>query len=298
MTNPKSELFFKGPFHFDQRCELLEYSKSNRHLSEFKIDNPGIYIWGFVIKWNEISEKFEIVDYTSEGIQPISIGRSKFKHINGIQLKDGYHFIPYYVGKHEKSIIERIKKHREVGKEHARKYKRLSREFYCEFFNFNDFPINIGNSKTHSNELLAFNKKLQLERSSTEKFITYHNFHSFLNATYNLDVIKKEINDYPITDYVYILDTFKEIVFNKNNFWFCYATVDDKKDAEEILEAQVFYSLKGITVSETKVYGDAKKKFKHDIYFSEVCSKIFTHDPKVGNLAVHHDREGFKGYLK
>jgi hypothetical protein len=113
--------------------------------------------------------------------------------------------------------------------------------------------------------------------------------------------------DYPITDYNVIPDTLRELIYCKNNFWFCYAGLDENDENElqnyrstlekgsrsEFLknhEAQTFYSLKGKTISETKDFKDVQAI--HDIIPEATCEDIFKMDNKKAYISNQ-----FSGYI-
>lgn len=235
---------FKGPFNINHLDKDLEK----------KINNPGIYIWGFMVdsKYNTLNCK-NIKEFNSEKMS----------------------FLPYYVGmatgKSDMTIYKRLKKHKEVTKSDAAKYTRLSKKHLKTFYNDPLFPLHFDNesSKKYLNKLLIYNL------NHDNKAISYFNNPMFMFFLYQKKLINKldelfknhEPNNVPIT-----LDTFKdwiddpldEIVNNKNNFWFCYA--DDRsyenKNANdneirafyESLESLTYYSLKGKTISKTKKF--------------------------------------------
>ena len=296
-----ADLCFKGPFHWEHLNELIQDKNSN-------INNHGIYIWGFVMRQdNNAQNRLIIKDFTDENLPP-------YKSV-GIKLTNNSIFIPYYVGKVEsKSIAKRLSEHRKVRSDkNSRKYTRLSIEYYSSFFNDPNFIPNTGNS--NGKRCREIENLIWPNGGQNSNKITYQNCNEILNRLHNLSIPKKyksnnktEDYDYPITDYNIFPDTLRELVYCKNNFWFCYAELDNVGEKElqdyrltlkkgsrsEFLkthETQTFYSLKGKTISETLPFNPSG--FGHTIKDKTNCDDIFKH--KI--TGVIHCEDDFKGYL-
>lgn len=218
---------FKGPFninHLDKNLEL-------------EIDKPGIYIWGFMVdsNYNPLNCK-NIVSFSSEKMK----------------------FLPYYVGKKEGRIIDRLNEHKNVRENvNAIKYTRLSIQYLKTFFNDPLFPI----KTSYSN---ITNKFIEIDKKSNHTLIEYYNNSKFLDYKINgSNNDKSKINNEkptnnPITNFCTINDTLQEIIIGKNNFWFCYAELKENIDffKSKLLdfETLTYYSLKGKTISKTEEF--------------------------------------------
>lgn len=268
-------LKFEGPFHFD---EIQTNGKIEKDGESFDLAVRGIYIWGFMYK------------YDKNGIAaPVNFSDSK-KSFNSDIMK----FIPYYVGKSEKNIFgERMKKHHDVRNENgfkkcdADKYIRFSHEFMTEFFKCKDFPIRTG-TKTPT-------KKLNKLNEIFPNAIIYHNNQKVLEKIYpNLEIVPYN-NNYPIRlqkiNGNNIPDTLEDIVDNMKNFWFCFAPLLEKSEILKIYETTVYYSLKGKTISMVQ---DFKKVNLEISITSNQNLDIFNKDIENNNRIKPDDN--FPGY--
>lgn len=225
----KNTIEFKGPFNINHLDKDLEQ----------KLKNPGIYIWGFMVdsNYNPINCK-NIVAFSPEEMK----------------------FLPYYVGKKEKSIIDRLNEHKNVRENPgAIKYTRLSMKYLKTFFNDDLFPIKKNNSDI-TTKFIDIDKSVENPKDNGKK-IEYYNNYKFLD--YKIDdssIDKTKINkvkptENPITIFSTLNDTLQEIIIKKNNFWFCYGFVENKNGLFscylENFETLTFYSLKGKTISKT-----------------------------------------------
>ena len=237
---------FKGPFHFDE----INQKKNTiiRDGNKLELSIPGIYIWGFMYSKLE-GEIVDPLDYND--------GNNKIYDESKMQ------FIPYYVGKHEKSIAERLIEHNGVrSNNNAKKYTRLNFDYIKEFFKDLNFPINIGGKNIYEFIKLGQNDK-----------VLYYNHFGFLSVKYqnkfkellNDNNFKlKSILDVPITDFKFLdkKDTLNLLVDKNelNNFWFCFAEYPIEKgpitQVLESLETLTFYSLLGKTISKTGLFED------------------------------------------
>jgi len=221
-------LDFKGPLPYDK---FIHNEKKNA-------DVGGIYIWGF----------------------------------EGLKLDDPQKVIPYYVGLKVDSVFARIINHRINILSLNSTYKRLSEDYFHQFFystpkHFPSFPLITNND----------NKKKKLNwgngwtyPNDYSKCFDYINNFDFLYSVKGVKdpSLAKSLNDFPIYFIKKIIfkDTLADRI-NAGNFWVYYATVDTanetykeilrdvggkNRNAFEILEAFVKYSLKGVTVSKSK----------------------------------------------
>lgn len=255
-----NEITFNGPYHFnDIDPKTGKLIKNQNNIPEPNM--RGIYIWGFMYYYN------------SNGlIAPINFNKETSNYDSSIMQ-----FIPYYVGKSESNIfMDRITKHHDVRniskKSDADKYIRFSHGYMHEFFKDEKFPIKIGSVSRASN-LISLNKEYP-------NAITYHNELKVLKNIYPLlDVVTVDTNQ-PITvqsiNGELIPDTLDDIVNQKNNFWFCYATFPDKNINLLEIETSVYYSLKGKTISMTEKYNNQTIKINSNLnIFDEVASANF-----------------------
>jgi hypothetical protein len=214
---------FKGPFNINHLDKDLEQ----------KLNNPGIYIWGFKFYKNSDGSIGEPVDFNVEDENKAQI------------------FIPYYVGKIEGKLINRLNTHKKVTEGHPAKYTRISPEYIKMFFEDEDFQINDG-------------KKIDIEKIKENKGIEYYNNPDFLKFRIkkentidlnNIVSVGPNKNNNPITKFNSIKDNLDELVNKKNNFWFCYGIVKNEDSLFscylENFETLTFYSLKGKTISKT-----------------------------------------------
>lgn len=221
---------FKGPFNINHLDKDLEQ----------KLKNPGIYIWGFMVDSN---------------YDPLNCKNKQAFD------SEKMHFLPYYVGKKESQIFDRLNEHKNVRtlKKDANKYTRLSMQYLKTFFNDPDFPIKTSNSDI-TKEFIEIDKS-DKKKKENGKQIEYYNNSKFLDYKIDASSIDKtkinkvEHTDNPITNFSTLNDTLEEIIINKNNFWFCYGIVKNEDSLFscylENFETLTFYSLKGKTISKT-----------------------------------------------
>lgn len=264
---------FEGPFHIS---ELEKIDKSLHEKKGSKI--PGIYIWGFVSDKSKSNfERF------SDLVEP------KF---NPKKMC----FIPYYVGL-DSNLFDRLKKHKGFDKHDATKYTRMSQEYMLTFFNDKKYPIKTNNSDIHKS-YLAINKYYEVKK------IIYYNNSIFLQDTYGLNCkvnIVKTQNPIMVFNNennkiinLMLEDTLKKLyddsnrTNHKNNLWFCYAKLGEKKEFIDCklieYEALTFYSLKGKTISKTIKYNELNNNLKiidnttANIFNKDSNNNVFTID--------------------
>lgn len=324
-TIPTSNLKFKGPFHWDHL----------KQIKPFLNGKSGIYIWGYMCDLAQNNIK-GTVNFKKTGV-PFFPYNEPCGSL-GINYKNKkWEFVPYYVGLdnnlNTKQIpFERIRTEHDVeNPNYGAKFTRLFGQYYNSFFNDIDFPINTrkGSSWIVSNK--SFNMKIS-------KCVQYFNdMHILKKYIYPNDIIennlhnsgkKNEINHNPITNIekngllLNLKDSLKEIIIDKNNFWFCYAELDivaqeelnkieDKLVEEKKLtgerkkttnfleypEAQTFYALKGKTISKTMTFNSINNSpfnTKYDINAEPTCKHIFKQNINCNIISL----DKFDGYLK
>jgi hypothetical protein len=267
---------FKGPFNINHLDKDLEQ----------KLKNPGIYIWGFMVdsNYNPINCQ-NIVSFSSEKMK----------------------FLPYYVGKKEKSIIDRLNEHKNVRENpSAIKYTRLSMKYLKTFFKDDSFPIKKNNSDITS-EFINIDESVE-NPSENGKQIEYYNNSKFLDyKIHDSSIDKTKINkvkptDNPITNFSSLNDTLQEIIIENNNFWFCYAELEKNIDFFKCklldFETLTYYSLKGKTISKTeefeKISDNIQVKCKNNltnIFKEKVVTKKIIKEKYLENKKVK-----FPGY--
>lgn len=245
-------LIFQGPIQIRDIKELNDIVINNPDLN-----NPGIYIWGFMYRY----------DYDKkQGIEPINYKKEEIAF-----PAEGVQFIPYYVGKDEKSISRRINQHHNIlSYVNAQKYTRFSRDYMKCFFR-KDFPVNKGNNTKAS---IAFIKR-------NPNSIQYINKKECLELIYP-NIILHYQDGYPILQQKFggaFSDTLSDLIIGKHNLWFCYATKPKVTNiALKEFETYTFWSLKGKTISRTGKCPTANSLIK-------ICDKtktdIFDYAPTV-----------------
>lgn len=235
-------LKIQGPVHFENvdKNGILK----NNPKGWSNPNTSGIYVWGFMYIY-ENGEFIEPIDFKCKEV--LQILDSYYKKER--ELPKDWKFLPYYVGKSESNIFNRIKQHQDVRnvknlKSDAAKYIRFSHDYMKKFFKESNFPLKIGSSSRAKQLINLITTPL--------KSITYHNDKKVLQAIFpNLSITSLGKN-HPITlqkiNGVCIPDTLQDLVDDKNNFWFCYSYILTLKDYESFL----FYSLKGKTTSQTQ----------------------------------------------
>jgi hypothetical protein len=130
------------------------------------------------------------------------------------------------VGKHESSILGRLKQHQDVINGNALKYTRLSNK-YMRHYSFDpNFPLHSANNNVSKfiNLVKHYNGNREVE---------YFNDSDVLNLIYgkvNIK-IKGKKGHYPINEQLLlhtnnqIQDTLNDLVCSKNNFFFMYADI-------------------------------------------------------------------------
>jgi hypothetical protein len=285
-----AQLIFKGPFHFSQLKSL-----------QLK-DKAGIYVWGFAYDLDTNGQLNEFIDFSVGKIPVPEVSLNEKNEPIGCDFKGlNWKFIPYYVGKHESSLENRLIEHHLVTIGNGLKYTRLRMNHYKDFFK--NIPIlNKGKNSKKINQVKLY---------PYINLVEYFNDDCILKAIYQgvspieIKTVRKnkpdEIN-YPINLQKYIgNDTLDEIVNGNNNFWFCYAEITSKNNHDiKSAEPFTFYCLKGKTISQTKKYsfGNNKSNYPHVLICEETCECIFNLNPisKEGIPQDPNDKNSFPGY--
>ena len=237
-----AQLNFYGPIHFDDVDSKGKIISNNQNLCN--PDSPGIYIWGFKYYFDKTTKILgEPINFNGNGI---------------VYDEESMLFIPVYVGKKEcgkngkGTIYQRIKQHHNIRKGDATKYIRLSKNYMKDFFKDYNFPLKIKRVKNNS---AVYN----MIRTSPGN-IEYYNDPDCLKLIYpNIDLKTSGRNktDCPITDQKIgnkdLPDTLSYLINTLNNFWFCYSIPQNQNPTNSLedLETYTFWSLKGLTISQT-----------------------------------------------
>ena len=126
-----------------------------------------------------------------------------------------------------------------------------------EFFKDDNFPIY---------GVKGYKEKLEKKINANNKDIEYINSEPYLRQIFKGQELEIKLSgtknkDCPIIDqkiktsqgFVDLEDTLYKLIAKKNNFFFCYAEIDySLLPLLERLETQVFWSLKGRTISKTQ----------------------------------------------
>lgn len=304
------KLYFKGPYH----KSILENLKS------FPKNKNGIYIFGFIYGYDKDST-LNPKDFTDADID-------SSKHIM-VGKEHGQYFIPYYVGK-DSNIDKMIRM-----KEHCdpfgsiRTTIRFHPDHMKSFFKGgNKFPIN--NNRSYNKKVLEWVK-------ANRNHIVYFNCKDVLDEIYGKDVIKKAYplnnkhrNDFQKDDSFFFLkkeinkslvpltDTLGDLIIQKNNLFFCYATLENASILDdsyfdqlklsknetnlEVFETIVFWALKGLTISKIldRKYTDPINKLGRinldwDNNLNSIFKNEYTTKWRVWNTDISSS-ECFPGY--
>ena len=283
-------LSFKGPFHWNHLQNLDLKGKA------------GIYIWGFAYNLDKNGELDNPIDFSEDNMLIPKMCLNDNNEAIGCDFKvSNWKFIPYYVGKHESNLENRISEHHLVTVGNGLKYTRLKKCHYKDFFL--SFPI--------------LNKGKNSKKINQAKLYPYINIVEYFNDDYILKAIYQGVSpieirtlrknkpdelNYPLNLQKYIgNDTLDEMVDKQKNFWFCYAEIPSEK-IHDIKSAEpfTFYCLKGKTISQTNKYsfGINKSIYPHILIPAKTCEDIFNLDPttKEGIPQDPNDPNSFPGY--
>ncbi len=233
-------LNFKGPFHFDYVQSIND------------INSPGIYIWGFTAKKNANG-----IDYDIDNCKL----NPQLKPNGSVDLVNGQVFIPYYVGIASGGsgvyISSRIFNHHRISCGNGLKYTRLTKGY-------------LKNQVSQT----SIDKLIKNSSNFTIQDVSYFNNFNFLKAKYSQSPFCYK-NNYPIdlqiANGISIYDSLEEFVNKRNNFSFLFVSIEEDglqnlfgnatfKVKLSFLESFVFYSLKGITISNCHVLSTLKNK--------------------------------------
>lgn len=217
------QLIFSEVFHKSELCTL---NNDRFHV-------PGVYIWGFI--YEKDGDKIgDPVNFSSIG-SPIADPK---KHV----------FIPYYVGKHERSILERLNEHKNFQIGNARKYTRFTLRYMKSFFKDPNFSLNTNNNN-------ALNFERLLNNYSNSHVVEYFNSGKILKMIYGntVSIPTNAKNDNPINGIHFVngqplFDTLSFLGDAFNNFFFSYFESQAIKNLT-LFESISALLLKGKTVS-------------------------------------------------
>lgn len=268
------DLHFKGPFHISEVQSIKE--------DESKRPNKyGIYIFGFT--------------YQKENG---SIGEpNTYENNETISWKEEReYFIPYYVGKDSNlNGFARILEHHDLYGSTG-KLTRFSNGYMKSFFKGAEgFPIHYNhldvqyrvnvrswaNKRNNGNKLAYFNHKDVMDKiyPNTNLRTLYPSLKTEKNPfEKNQPCYLVQKFDGKLNSWCHIDDPIGNLILNKNNFWFAYASFEEtnlsipdfsnnNKNAStlsiskslEILETITFWSLKGLTISSIRKNIEVKK---------------------------------------
>jgi hypothetical protein len=275
---------------------LLNFSKlyhksdlinHNSHL--FNV--PGVYIWGFIYE-NKADQIGDPVDFSNVG-NPMA---NPVDHV----------FIPYYVGKHKRSVLNRLNEHRNFTNGNAQKYTRFTLEFMKYFFKDPAFRLN-----TNTNNPANFINLIQ--NYGFVHTIEYFNNRDVLSEIYGnaINIVEVGKNDFPIQLQTYknghpLFDTLDFLGNTFDNFFFTYAEINDE-DKLTRCESVTALLLKGKTVSKIEDSSGAINAIQNNLIhivhnnFQHLKFPIFKdvvdfwEDPNMGQNINNID---FPGYLK
>jgi hypothetical protein len=182
-------------------------------------------------------------------------------------------FVPYYVGKKEGLIVERLEEHRQKALAIFSTYKRPTKEFFPNFVFNSDFPDNCKVKGLEDKYISDFKE----DPSALKDKWYYLNRKSFIDYFKQIDG-----DNFSINDIHSVVERSKEDVFSlwinedsaKDMFRAFYFEIDDKetlkaelnldKDSRllNLLESVTKYSLKGKTVSESNSLNSTKNLIK------------------------------------
>ena len=276
-----TDLNFYGPFHINDFTEngiLKNDAKNKYNVKDEKgkpftipnINQPGIYIWGNLFD----------IDSKQKLLHPTDCNRNNFKYNS-----KKHQFVPYYVGKIESRLIDRLSEHQNVRHGNAVGYIRFSFEYWKEFFKD---PLYDRDSKSLIN--LVKHKK---------NSVTYHNDIAVLQEIYPQMNIVAIGNNHPISSQLLynfpIYDTLDAVVNGGNNFWFCYLPIVNYSQVNlKSLESYVYYSLKGKTTSQKNNYSKIDPNI--NIIDSTNNSRIFKKLEFSNNTELIFPLNEFWGY--
>jgi hypothetical protein len=238
MTN----LNFYGPFHFYNADSKGKLKSNNQYLPN--PNSHGIYIWGFMYYFDKTTKILG---------EPVNFNGSNITY-----NEQTMQFIPYYVGKKEAgkngkgTIYQRIKQHHNIRKGDATKYIRLSKNYMKDFFKDNNFPLKI--KRVKNNSVAAH---LICTSPGKIEYFNDPNCLKLIHPNITLKPSGRNKSDYPITDQKIgtndLPDTLSYLINTLNNFWFCYSIPQNQNPTNSLedLETYTFWSLKGLTISQT-----------------------------------------------
>ncbi len=219
----------KGQFRANSLNDYLIKDEQGNRIEIPSLNTSGIYVWGNLFD----------IDGNGNILCPTNCDMDGFKFDS-----EKHQFIPYYVGKIESSLFNRLTVHSKVTAGNALSYIRFSLSYWKEFFKD---PLYDRDSQSLINLVRKINNS-----------VVYHNDIKVLQEIYPQMNIVAVGNNHPITKQLLnnkpIFDTLDYVVNKLNNFWFCYCpVVKENLSILNVLETQTYYSLKGKTTSKRGV---------------------------------------------
>jgi|GEM_PF-5912153 len=215
-----------------------------------ELEVPGVYIWGFLFDCH-----IDPLNNSKIAIGAPTVCDDEF--LDSPNFKEKV-FIPYYTGKSDKDIYSRLSSHICFKSHPADKYIRINLSYMNRFF-LNENLINpIRPPKDYQKDR---------QMALTAMQISYTNITDVMNKFYLLNQVGKNFSichylqmNLPIEDNLYTLSV------KYNNFWFTYLPIEKPKDDTstdkkyfEQWESYIFWSLKGVTLSQVEKYQDVEK---------------------------------------
>jgi hypothetical protein len=296
-----ADLCFKGPFHFDHLHNPKTKQGQYGNIKSLDLSQKsGIYIWGFMydLENNQLINPIDFSEIKTEIPEFIFEKNSDNENVPigvncVVKEKRNWKFIPYYVGL-DAHLPSRVISHHKITTGNSKKYTRLKINRYKDFFKIGNFPIFIkGQGTKQRRDILnhIINKNNPIDYFNN--YFILKEIHSELTLSI-CPGLKELWNDLPIDicKWNNKTDSLEQIIINQNNFWFCYAELPSNDPATPYMEAQTYYSVKGITISETLDYTSNAGNFVHKINPSKTCEDIFK---RVNNNIFSSNH--FLGYL-
>ena len=279
------------PLNFSRLYHKFDLINNNSQL--FNV--PGVYIWGFIYekKGDQIGDP---VDFSNIG----STIADPSKHV----------FIPYYVGKHERSVLVRLREHQDVRNGNALRLTRFTLEYMKCFFKDTFFKLNTS----------TFNDRNFINLIAHYKYtraVEYYNDSKILSQLHGnaINIVGNQPNDFPINQQSYkngqaIFDTLDFLSKTFNNFFFTFVDLRDLKPHEdmdlsqtiELIESITAMLLKGKTVAKIEKLNKALISIEINDYnlngpqgfdiFKDIEDFL---DDKIGDYQINN--VAFPGYL-
>lgn len=216
------------PLEFSELFHKSALTQTNK--DRFKV--PGVYIWGFVYHKTE-NGIGDPVDFT--GVK------------NLVADPDEHVFIPYYVGKHERSVLDRLREHQDVRNGNALRLTRFTLEYMKCFFKDTFFKLNTStfNDRNFINLIANYQYTSAVEYYNDSKIL----FQLHGNA---INIVGNKPKNFPINQQSYkngqaIFDTLDFLSKTFNNFFFTFVDLRNLKHHEDMNLSQTIELIESIT---------------------------------------------------